>query len=193
MVTDKNCLKNKKGDLTMKKIASVLAMILVLAMATSAFAATGLGSVTTVATTAATESANGSVSVNTTICALTVDENGVIVGIKMDAIQPKGAFTATGEAASEDGEVTPKVALQEGYGMRKASAIGAEWFEQAAAFEAWCIGKTVEEVLATPTMDKGDGHHTQVPTDVDLTAGCTIDIGDFKVALSRAYDNAMGK
>ena len=61
---------------------------------------------------------------------------------------------------------------------------------QAEALEAWCIGKTVEEVVSTPTYDKGDGHHTHVPDDVDLKSGCTIDVGNFLQALQKAADNA---
>ena len=61
---------------------------------------------------------------------------------------------------------------------------------QAEALEAWWIGKTVEEVVSMPTYDKGDGHHTQVPDDVDLKSGCTIDVGNFLQALQKAADNA---
>ncbi|MFR5786064.1 MAG: hypothetical protein ACLUHE_02270 [Christensenellales bacterium] len=37
---------------------------------------------------------------------------------------------------------------------------------------------------------KGDGRHTQVPDDVDLKTGCTIDVGSFLNALQKAADNA---
>ena len=74
--------------------------------------------------------------------------------------------------------------------MKGATSIGKEWYEQAEALEAWCIGKTVEEVVSMPTYDKGDGHHTQVPDDVDLKSGCTIDVGNFLQALKKAADNA---
>ena len=63
-------------------------------------------------------------------------------------------------------------------------------FEQVEALEDWCVGKTVEEVVTMPTYDKGDGHHTQVPDDVDLKTGCTIDAGSFLDALQKAADNA---
>ena len=74
--------------------------------------------------------------------------------------------------------------------MKAASGIGKEWFEQAEALEDWCVGKTVEEVVTMPTYDKGDGRHTQVPDDVDLKTGCTIDMGSFLNALQKAADNA---
>jgi hypothetical protein len=40
--------------------------------------------------------------------------------------------------------------LGDGYGMRSASKIGKEWNEQANAFAAYVIGKTVDEVKALP-------------------------------------------
>ena len=95
-----------------------------------------------------------------------------------------GFFGANVEALSD------KTVLGDGYGMKAASGIGKEWFEQAEALEDWCVGKTVEEVVTMPTYDKGDGHHTQVPDDVDLKTGCTIDMGSFLGALQKAADNA---
>ena len=43
-----------------------------------------------------------------------------------------------------------------------------------AAFEAWCVGKTVEEVVAGAADD------------VDLKAGCTVGIESQLVALQKA-------
>ena len=175
----------------MKKILTVVMLTaLMLALATSALAATGLGSVTSVSVTAATADKAGTASVNTTMCAVTLDDAGKIVAIKFDVVQPKGAFDTTGAAADFNAAPQTKKELKEGYGMVKASAIGKEWFEQAAALEAWCIGKTVEEVLGMPTFDRGDGHHTMVPDDADLKTGCTISVGDYLKALEKAAADA---
>ena len=38
--------------------------------------------------------------------------------------------------------------------MRRASAIGKEWFEQIAEFEKWMIGKTVDEVKASKVKER---------------------------------------
>ncbi|MGN0991762.1 MAG: hypothetical protein ACI4O4_09925, partial [Candidatus Ventricola sp.] len=125
----------------MKKILTVVMLTaLMLALAASALAATGLGSVTSVSVTAATADKAGTASVNTTMCAVTLDDEGKIVAIKFDVVQPKGAFDATGAAADFNAAPQTKKELKEGYGMVKASAIGKEWYEQAAALEAWCIG-----------------------------------------------------
>ena len=42
-----------------------------------------------------------------------------------------------------------------------------------------------------PVMDRGDGSHTHVPTDVDLAAGCTITLGDHFKALEKAAADAQ--
>ena len=62
--------------------------------------------------------------------------------------------------------------------MRKASSIGKEWNEQMEALEQWCIGKTVEEVVAGAADD------------VDLKAGCTVGIDSQLVALQKAAEAA---
>ena len=168
----------------MKKIiALALAALLVLSM-TSAFAATGLGSYTKTTSTPATADAAASVAVNTTMCAVTLDAEGKIVDIDFDVIQPKSNWeTAVVETQT-------KLELKEGYGMARVSAIGKEYYEQIAALEAWCIGKTVDQVLTMPVMDRGDGSHTHVPTDVDLAAGCTISVADHLKALEKAAADA---
>ena len=172
----------------MKKILTVALMTaLLLAIATSAMAATGLGAVTAVTLTPATAEKAGSVSVNTTMCAVTLDDAGKIVAVQFDVVQPKAAFDATG-AASGDLNAAPqtKKELKEGYGMVKASAIGKEWYEQAEALEAWCVGKTVEEVCSMKTFDRGDGSHTMVPDEADLKASVTVTVGDYLAALQKA-------
>ena len=60
----------------MKKFLSVaLVAMMVLSMTTAAFAATGVGSATSVKVTAASADKAGSVAVDTYMCAVTVDEN----------------------------------------------------------------------------------------------------------------------
>jgi len=176
----------------MKKIlTAVLVAALLLTLATGALAATGLGSLTSVKLTPATADAAGSVSVNTTMCAVTLDDEGKIVSITIDVVQPKAAFDATGAASGElNAAPQTKKELKEGYGMKRVSSIGKEWFEQAAALEDWCVGKTVAEVLAMKTFDRGDGSHTNVPEEADLVSSVTISVGDYMKALELAAANA---
>ena len=176
----------------MKKIlTTVLLIMALLAIATSAMAATGLGAITSVKLAPATADAAGSVSVNTTMCAVTLDDAGKIVAVKFDVVQPKAAFDATGAASGElNAAPQTKKELKEGYGMKRVSSIGKEWYEQAAALEEWCIGKTLDEVLGMKTFDRGDGSHTMVPDEADLKAGCTITVGDYLKALANAVADA---
>lgn len=164
---------------------------LMLSLSAGALAASGLGSVTTMSGAGAEADKAGSVTINTTMCALELDDAGKITAVSFDIAQNKVGFDATGALTDElTGEHPTKKELGDGYGMKAASGIGKEWFEQAEALEDWCVGKTVEEVVTMPTYDKGDGHHTQVPDDVDLKTGCTIDMGSFLGALQEAADNA---
>ena len=164
---------------------------LMLSLSAGALAASGLGSVTTMSGAGAEADKVGSVTINTTMCALELDDAGKITAVSFDIAQNKVGFDATGALTGElTGEHPTKKELGDGYGMKAASGIGKEWFEQAEALEDWCVGKTVEEVVTMPTYDKGDGHHTQVPDDVDLKTGCTIDMGSFLDALQEAADNA---
>lgn len=164
---------------------------LMLSLSAGALAASGLGSVTTMSGAGAEADKVGSVTINTTMCALELDDAGKITAVSFDIAQNKVGFDATGALTGElTGEHPTKKELGDGYGMKAASGIGKEWFEQAGALEDWCVGKTVEEVVTMPTYDKGDGHHTQVPDDVDLKTGCTIDMGSFLDALQEAADNA---
>ena len=164
----------------MKKILTVVMLTaLMLALATSALAATGLGSVTSVSVTAATAEKAGSVSAYTTMCAVTLDNEGKIVGCQFDAVQPKGTFDTTGAAGEFNAAPQTKNELGAGYGMAVASPIGKDWFEQADALATWCIGKTVEEVTGM-TLEAG------VATDADLVSGCTVHISDQLAALAKA-------
>ena len=125
--------------------------------------------------------------INATIATVVLDENGVIVACKIDAVQNK--YTVTDSVAFTN--LLTKKELGYDYNMAAYghSLIGnptvKEWFEQAAAFEAWCVGKTIAEVeaMATQTMDNG----YIISADADLlAAGCTISITDFIAAVVKA-------
>lgn len=139
------------------------------------------------ASASATADADGLNSSDITVAAVLVDENGVIVNCLIDCIQPRVNFNAKGELVTADGETfKSKMIKQEEYGMRKASAIGAEWFEQAKFFCNYCIGKTAADIAGI-ALDTSNGTK---PVDADITAGCTINIGDFIEAVTAACAGA---
>jgi len=169
----------------MKKFIALL-LVLVLCMGATSALADKLGSYmyTVVSTANDAGEKDGAYQSNTTICAVVLDDNGVIKNVKFDVVQVKLGFTAAGACTVAAGtEISSKEELKDGYGMRKASPIGKEWFEQAAALEAWCVGKTLEQVMAAP-LNNG------YPTDADLVTGCTMGISDYLLALQKAVELA---
>ena len=125
--------------------------------------------------------------VDATVAAVVLDETGKIIAAKIDVAQNKMDVT-DGEVDTEAAFLT-KQEKGEDYGMRKASAIGMEWYEQAAAFEQFVIGKTAEEVEAIET--KEDGKHL-IAVDEELYAGCSMSIGEFKEAVVKACKDEQG-
>ncbi len=167
----------------MKKIVSLILVVALLSLSAIALADTyGLGLVFAISgahSKDAAADADGTIEVNTTGCALTLGADGKIVAISFDVAQAKGTFTAAGVITSEkDVALRTKKELGDDYGMRAASPIGKEVGEQIDALEAWCIGKTPDEV-ASGAAD-----------DADLKAGCTIHVDDFLAALAKAAANA---
>jgi len=155
----------------MKKILSlllILCMLVPFAVAEEAAAVkTGLSFVTDL-----TSSKDGQAQANIAITAVTVDENGVITQCVIDVIQGKVKFDETGKVTSDKAaEVQSKQELGDGYNMRGASSIKAEWNEQANAFAAWCVGKTVEQLQAAELNE-----NNQV---VDIVASCTLKVDEF--------------
>ena len=104
--------------------------------------------------------------INSVAAAVLVDAEGKVIDVKIDEAQTKPDLT------KNDGNVDDlrtKLAKQGDYGMKNASPIQKEWYEQVAAFEAWAKGKTADEIKASYGDD-------MAATDADLKAGCTITI-----------------
>ncbi len=119
--------------------------------------------------------------INSVAAAVTVDENGKVVAVKIDEAQTKP------DLAVEAGNVTDlrtKLEKKDDYGMKGASPIQKEWYEQAAAFESWAVGKTADEIAAGVGADGK-------ATDADLAAGCTITASGFVEATTKAIASAQ--
>ncbi len=178
----------------MKKIVSLMLVLSFTLIAISAFASTGLGSVTTISGNDADGEKNGSATINTTIATVTLDDEGKMIAVKFDVAQNKISYDVQGKwlENTEDKAANYPTKVEKGadYGMVVASSIGKEMFEQLAALEKYCIGKTLEEVLATETYEK-DANHPQVPATDDLKSSVTIDVGTYFLALEKAVANAQ--
>jgi hypothetical protein len=179
----------------LKKItALLLVLILVLALAgcasntsaTPKAVKTGMAFVTSLANSKDAGAEEGTAQADSIIVAVTVDESGKIVGCVIDMAQTKGDFDATGQITTPlDTNFLTKNEQGADYGMKKASGIGKEWNEQAAALAKYVIGKTADEVKGIAV----DG--TGYATGSDLKASVTISIAGFIDAVAAAATNAQ--
>ncbi len=178
----------------MKKLLSLtLALVLVLsvfAIASAEGNKHGLGMVTKIGSIAdATAEKAGAAQVNTTVCSVVLDAEGKIVSVIWDVQQTKIQFSLEGKPVDLPEAPLTKLEKGEAYGMRKASEIGKEWFEQIAAFGEYVTGKTVEEVLSIPVYER-DANHKEVPEVEELKASVTVTVGDYLASLKKAAENA---
>jgi hypothetical protein len=159
----------------------------------------GFGSVATYKVTAAKAEQtgtlkNGRVQTTITYLAVVTDTEGKIANTRLDVVQitvnpvkkAEGdvkAETALASKVNAEGDPKSKWELLGDYGMKGASPIQKEWYEQAEAFENWTVGKTLAEVKAGVSTD---GLHL-----TDEAVGVTITVNDFVAALEEALDNKV--
>lgn len=142
---------------------------------------TGLSLVTSVAKSKdASAEGDGLAQAYATVAAVTLNGD-TVTSCFIDAVQANVKFDAAGKITTDLTAAQPsKNELGDAYGMKKASSIGKEWYEQAAAFSAYVTGKTVSEVSGIAV----DDHES--PTDADLAASVTIGIGEFQTLIEKA-------
>ena len=141
-----------------------------------------------------TADADGVVAMYSDYACTVVNNDGVILASLTDAIQPKVAFDADGLVGETTFKAT-KRELKEDYNMVKFAAdCNIEWYQQAANFTNYVVGKTADEVLAIPTVERADGvgHDGYiVAADADLFAQCSITITTMKEVVARAAKLAL--
>ncbi|MBQ1233111.1 MAG: hypothetical protein IIX86_06250 [Clostridia bacterium] len=127
-----------------------------------------LGINTDQSTKDASEDVDGQNQVETTVVAAAVDAQGKVVVAASDCVQVKFTFNATG-ASTYDLTKAAQSKREQGanYGMVAYGGAAKEWFEQADAFNALCVGKTAAQISALCASDN-------YGTDEVKTAGCTI-------------------
>ena len=132
--------------------------------------------------TDATEDKDGTGKADVTVAAVTVDQDGKIVACALDTASNSVSYTADGKAVAA-GEFQTKYEIGANYNMVAYGGAAKEWFEQADAFEAVVVGKTLAEVKAL--VAEGDKGNDEV-----ISAGCTIMIAEFVGAIEKAYNAA---
>lgn len=171
----------------MKKLLVLTLVLLLVAGCSAPTLKVGLGMVSGMSGADATAEKEGKTQADVTACAATFDAKGKIVGVQFDVIQAKAAITTAGGVKVSEG-IKSKKELGPDYNMKGASPIGKEWFEQIAAFEAYCVGKTAEAVAGMAVIEVNN--HTNVPDVAELKSSCTMSCGDFFASLTEAYANA---
>ncbi|WMT40831.1 hypothetical protein RE628_27685 [Paenibacillus sp. D2_2] len=152
----------------------------------------GLGHITSIGSSKDMEGDTlATAQVDTTIVAAAFDKDGKVVKIDIDNAQSKIEYDKDLQVTSDlNADNKTKVELGEGYGMKKASSIGKEWYEQAKALGDWMVGKSIDEIKAMKTKAKDD-HHPAVPDEADLASTVTINVSDFIAGVTEAYDHAI--
>ena len=138
-----------------------------------------LGVSTTQTVTDATEEKDGSNKVETTLFAAAVNTDGAIVAASSDCVEVTFTFDNTGASTFDASKgVLSKKEKGDNYGMKAHGGANKEWHEQAAAFDAACIGKKPADVAGLMN-DQYKGN-----ADVQA-AGCTIYVSGFVKAASK--------
>ena len=126
----------------------------------------------------------GTATASNTAAAVLLDETGHILSIAVDMVHNKQSVDFDGAPKSY---TPPLTAREQGdsYGLKNASTLGLEWYQQADNFQRYAAGMTVQQLEALPLGADGK------TTDVDLLAGCTIAVDDMVNAAIKACYNAQ--
>ena len=136
--------------------------------AATATSALKLGMNVDQSTADATEEKDGSNQVETTVFAAAVDANGKVLTAASDCVQVKFTFNQAGASTFDTTKaIASKREQGANYGMVAWGGAAKEWFEQADAFNALCVGKTATEIVALCAADN-------YGTDEVKAAGCTV-------------------
>ncbi len=100
------------------------------------------------------------------MAAVTVGKDNKLTGCFTDTLQAK-MTVEEGLFSMATGDITTKRQMGDAYGMKEASSIKKEWYQQADAFDTYAMGKTTEELRGIKTDGEGK---------VDGISGCTIQV-----------------
>ena len=117
---------------------------------------------------------SGEAKASSTYGVVALDKDGKVVFTQTDEAQNAVKFTTAGALDGEAVAVATKGEKKDEYGMKKASSIGKEWFEQNQAYDEWTVGNTAKEI-ADMKVTTNEGGKT-VTADKDLMTGCTMGV-----------------
>lgn len=126
---------------------------------------------------------------DTDMAAMAFDKDGKVVAAIVDTAQVKISFDKEGKVTSDaTAEYKTKHELKEDYGMKNASPIKKEWYEQMTEFQNWMVGKTADEI--TGLKVKEGAHGPGIPDVPELTSSVTISVSSYLNAVGKAATNA---
>jgi hypothetical protein len=129
---------------------------------------------------AATADAAGTAQSYSFMTAVTYDAQGVVTSCILDGLQGTVAFDMKGQIVSDiNAAPQTKQELGDAYGMKKASSLGKEWFEQANAFAAYVVGKNAEQVTNIK-LTEGKA------AEADLASVATIHVSPLQAVVLKA-------
>lgn len=114
--------------------------------------------------------------------AVTVNADGKITGCLVDELE-KSLTIENGGFSADSGALKTKKELGDDYGMKSASGIGLEWYEQVENLQKYLSGKSTAELDGIPLTDGK-------ATDADLSSGCTIAVTDMLKNVQKAMKSA---
>ena len=127
----------------------------------------------------AAEDKNGSAQVEVSVFAAAIDAEGKVSAAETDCVSVKVTFDVAGACTYDATKaIQTKYELKEGYNMKLYGGSALEWYEQADAFDAACLGKTIAEIVALEVEDGKGVESLQ-------TAGCTIVISELVAAAAK--------
>ncbi len=123
----------------------------------------------------------GLAQIDSSYAAVTRDAGGKISCCLVDATEVGISFTDKGKITTDlTAQPQSNYELKEAYGLKDASGIGKEWFEQADAFAQYVTGKKPEEVEGIAVDSEG------LAVAADLKSSITIPIIGLKAAVIKA-------
>lgn len=138
-----------------------------------------LGFSTSQSTSDAAEDKDGTNKLETTLFAASVSADGTITASSADSIEVTFTFDTDGVTTFDsESAVLTKKEQGDSYGMKAYGGAEKEWYEQADAFAASCIGKNIGEIDSL----MGDNYRGN---DEVQSAGCTIAVDGFIKAASK--------
>lgn len=133
----------------------------------------------------------GSVAVNVITASITIDDDGIIKSLKLDKYEVSVEVDKNGFLVGDISTAGVKSAKEMGYdyGLKSASKLSLEWFEQVQNFEKWAVGQTVDQLLGMKTTYIDDSRPA-VPNEPDLNVSVSISVDDFLKAVRAAAIDA---